>query len=144
MLGARALLPANPDSFGWCGRRACAVHLAGLDEEPDPAMPARSPKGVPATMRRGRPVTKVVDPWETPLCYPALCREPRGRDRMLGSVPQTPERSGGDQHQPGRRFPEPNHPTVQYRKGYDHAKAQRQLTYLDTELDRRNPGGVKV
>ena len=76
---------------------------SGLDEEPDPAMPAWSPKGVTATMRRGRPVTKVVDPWETPLCYPALCRETRGRDRMLGSVPQTPERSGGDQHHPVRQ-----------------------------------------
>ena len=27
-------------------------------------------------------------------------------------------------------------------KGYDHAEAQRQLTYLDTELDRLNPGAL--
>ena len=85
-------------------------------------------------MRRGRPVTKVVDPWETPLCYPALCRERRGRDRMLGSVPQTPERSGGDQHHPGRL----HYPMEWNGKGYDHAEAQRQLTFLDTDLERRN------
>ena len=88
-------------------------------------------------MRRGRPVTKVVDPWETPLCYPALCRERRGRDRMLGSVPQTPERSGGDQHHPVRQ-------QHRNRKGYDHTVAQRQLNFLDTELDRSNPGALAV
>ena len=91
-------------------------------------------------MRRGRPVTKVVDPWETPLCYPALCRERRGRDRMLGSVPQTPERSGGDQHLSRTSTP----PNGMEWKGYDHGEAERQLKYLDTELDRLNPGGLKV
>ena len=29
-------------------------------------------------------------------------------------------------------------------KGYDHAQAQRQLTHLDTELDRLNPGSLAV
>ena len=94
-------------------------------------------------MRRGRPVTKVVDPWETPLCYPALCREMRGRDRMLGSVPQTPERSGGDQHLSrtsvsGTATPNGNG------KSYDHAVVQQQLNFLDTELERANPGSLAV
>ena len=29
-------------------------------------------------------------------------------------------------------------------KSYDHAEAQRQLTVLDVELDRRNPGALQV
>ena len=29
-------------------------------------------------------------------------------------------------------------------KGYDHAEAEQQLMHLDTELERLNPGGLKV
>ena len=29
-------------------------------------------------------------------------------------------------------------------KGYNHVEAQRQLTVLDVELDRRNPGALQV
>ena len=34
-----------------------------------------------------------------------------------------------------------NRTTLQYSKDYDHGVAQRQLTFLDTELDRLNTSG---